>query len=33
MRETRDLFRLHTFLDRRRAVALAHLSNTNSRYN
>ena len=33
MRETRDLLRRRTFLVRRRAEALVHLSNTNSRYN
>jgi transposase len=33
MRETRDLLRRRTFLVRRRAEALVHLSNTNSQYN
>ena len=33
MRETRDLLRRCTFLVRRRAEALVHLSNTNSQYN
>jgi hypothetical protein len=33
MRETRALLRRRTFLVRRRAEALVHLSNTNSRYN
>jgi transposase len=33
MRETRDLLRRRTFLVRRRAEALVHLSNTNSPYN
>jgi len=33
MRETRDLLRRRTFLVRRRAEALVHLTNTNSQYN
>jgi hypothetical protein len=33
MRESRDLLRRRTFLVRRRAEALVHLSNTNSQYN
>jgi transposase len=33
MRKTRDLLRRRTFLVRRRAEALVHLSNTNSQYN
>jgi hypothetical protein len=33
MRETRDLLRRRTYLVRRRAEALAHLTNTNSQYN
>ena len=33
MRETRDLLRRRTFLVRRRAEALVHLTNTNSPYN
>src|SRR4029450_14097484 len=33
MRETRDLLRRRTYLVRRRAEALAHLVDTNSRYN
>ena len=33
MRETRDLLRRRTFLVRKRAEALVHLTNTNSQYN
>ena len=33
MRETRDLLRRRTFLVRRRAETLVHLTNTNSQYN
>ena len=33
MRETRDLLRRRSFLVRRRAEALVHLTNTNSQYN
>src|SRR5262249_37833825 len=33
MREARDLLRRRTFLVRRRAEALVHLTNTNSQYN